>query len=72
MLGVDLDGFLWARRRSLPFVASLKGIIADELKNERGVVRALLGVQARWERVNTARADLVMVTSRYCAGCRAP
>ena len=67
VLGVDLDGFLWARRRALPFVASLKGIIADELKNERGRVRALLAVQARWERRNVERADLVMVTSRYSA-----
>ena len=67
VLGVDLDGFLWARRRTLPFVASLKGIIADELRNERGRVRALLRVQARWERRNVERADLVMVTSRYSA-----
>ena len=67
VLGVDLDGFLWARRRWLPFVASLKGIIADELRNERGWVRALLRLQARWEQLNTRRADLVMVTSRYCA-----
>jgi len=67
VLGVDLDGFLWARRRALPFVASLKGIIADELKNERGRVRALLALQARWERSAVSRADLVMVTSRYCA-----
>jgi glycosyltransferase involved in cell wall biosynthesis len=67
VLGVDLDGFLWARRRRLPFVASLKGIIADELKNERGLVRALLALQARWEARNVARADLVMVTSRYSA-----
>jgi glycosyltransferase involved in cell wall biosynthesis len=67
VLGVDLDGFLWARRRTLPFVASLKGIIADELKSERGLVRALLAVQARWEARNVARADLVMVTSRYSA-----
>jgi len=67
VVGVDLDGFLWARRRRLPFAASLKGIIADELRNERGWVRALLTVQARWERLNTRRADLVLVTSRYCA-----
>src|SRR5262249_19048286 len=60
-------GFLWARRRRTPFVASLKGIIADELKNERGWVRMLLTIQARWERLNTRRADLVMVTSQYCA-----
>jgi glycosyltransferase involved in cell wall biosynthesis len=67
VVGFDLDGFLWARRRALPFVASLKGIVADELRNERGWVRALLGVQARWERTNTQRADLVVVTSRYQA-----
>jgi glycosyltransferase involved in cell wall biosynthesis len=67
VMGVDLDGFLWARRRRMPFVASLKGIIADELKNERGWVRVLLSRQARWERLNTQRADLVVVTSRYSA-----
>ena len=31
VLGVDLDGFMWAHRRALPFVASLKGIIAKYL-----------------------------------------
>ncbi len=66
-VGFDLDGFLWARRRRIPFVASLKGIIADELRNERGLVRALLSMQARWERKNVSRADRVLVTSRYCA-----
>jgi glycosyltransferase involved in cell wall biosynthesis len=68
VVGVDLDGFLWARRRPRPpFVVMLKGIIADELRNERGVVRALLTVQARWERRNTERADRVIVASRYSA-----
>jgi phosphatidyl-myo-inositol dimannoside synthase len=66
-VGVDLDGFLWARRRRSPFVVMLKGIIADELRNERGWVRVLLSVQARWERLNTARADRVVVPSRYSA-----
>lgn len=65
--GVDLDGFLWARRRSLPFVVSLKGVIADELKNERGWVRVLLAIQARWERLNARRADIVIAPSRYSA-----
>jgi glycosyltransferase involved in cell wall biosynthesis len=67
VVGVDLDGFVWARRRRVPFVASLKGIIADEMRNERGWVRVLLGVQARWEWRNTARADLVVVPSYYSA-----
>jgi glycosyltransferase involved in cell wall biosynthesis len=67
VVGVDLDGFLLARRRRGPFVVMLKGIIADELRNERGMVRALLGIQAGWERRNTARADRVVVPSRYSA-----
>ena len=74
VLGVDLDGFLWARRRrggAGRFVVALKGIIADELRNERGVVRILLGIQARWERRNTERADVVMVPSQYSAGVAA-
>jgi len=75
VLGVDLDGFLWAggraRRPRVPFVVALKGIIADELRNERGWVRTLLGVQARWERANVHRADLVVVPSRYSAGVAA-
>ena len=70
VVGVDLDGFLWARRRSggaRRFVVALKGIIADELRNERGLVRMLLSIQARWERRNTARADRVLVPSQYSA-----
>lgn len=67
-VGFDLDGFLWARRRRIPFAASLKGIIADELRNERGWTRTLLSIQARWERKNVTRADRVLVTSRYSAG----
>ncbi len=68
VVGVDLDGFLWARRhRRARFVVCLKGIIADELRNERGMVRWLLARQARWERRNTERADRVVVPSRYSA-----
>ncbi len=68
VVGFDLDGFIWARRRRVRFVASLKGIIADELRHERGWVRMLLGIQARWERRNAERADRVVVTSRHSAG----
>jgi glycosyltransferase involved in cell wall biosynthesis len=74
VVGVDLDGFLWARRRrggTRAYVVALKGIIADELQNERGLVRVLLGIQARWERRNTERADRVIVPSRYSAGIAA-
>lgn len=72
VVGVDLDGFLWARRRRRPpFVAALKGVIADELRHERGWVRRLLAVQAGWERANCRRADRVVVPSRYQAAVAA-
>jgi glycosyltransferase involved in cell wall biosynthesis len=67
VVGVDLDGFLLDPRRSRRFVVNLKGVIADELRNERGVVRALLGLQARWERRNAGRAGRVIVPSEYSA-----
>jgi glycosyltransferase involved in cell wall biosynthesis len=69
VIGVDLDGFLWAPRRFPPvrYAVMLKGIIADELRNERGLVRALLTRQARWEWRNVHAADRVIVPSRYSA-----
>jgi glycosyltransferase involved in cell wall biosynthesis len=69
VVGVDLDGFLWAARRpaGVRYVVMLKGIIADELRNERGVTRALLALQARWERANVRLAERVVVPSRYSA-----
>jgi glycosyltransferase involved in cell wall biosynthesis len=70
VIGVDLDGYAWAphRPRGVRYAVMLKGIIADELRNERGLVRALLTLQARWERVNVRRAERVIVPSRYSAG----
>jgi glycosyltransferase involved in cell wall biosynthesis len=70
VIGVDLDGYRWARRRprDVRYAVMLKGIIADELRNERGLVRALLTLQARWERINVHRAERVIVPSRYSAG----
>lgn len=72
VVGVDLDGFLWAARRPRPpLVVALKGIIADELRNERGHVRRLLALQARWERANCRRAERVVVPSHYSAAVAA-
>jgi glycosyltransferase involved in cell wall biosynthesis len=70
VIGVDLDGYQWAGRRqpAVRYAVMLKGIIADELRNERGLVRALLTLQARWERINVHRAERVIVPSRYSAG----
>jgi glycosyltransferase involved in cell wall biosynthesis len=65
VVGFDLDGFHYGRRPTAPYIASIKGVIADELRNERGLVRALLGLQARLERLAVRRAAVVVATSRY-------
>jgi glycosyltransferase involved in cell wall biosynthesis len=65
VVGFDLDGFHYGRHPVAPYVASVKGVIADELKNERGVVRFMLGVQAAFERLAVRRAQVVVATSRY-------
>jgi glycosyltransferase involved in cell wall biosynthesis len=65
VVGFDLDGFHYGRAKTAPYVASIKGVIADELKNEQGVVRMLLGVQAALERLAVRRADVVVATSHY-------
>jgi glycosyltransferase involved in cell wall biosynthesis len=65
VVGFDLDGFHYGRRPTAPYVASIKGVIADELRNERGLVRALLALQARFERLAVRRARVVVATSRY-------
>ena len=65
VVGFDLDGFHYGRAPVAPYVASIKGVIADELKNERGLVRLLLGMQASLERLAVRRARVVVATSRY-------
>lgn len=63
VIGFDLDGCLLPHR--LPFVASIKGVLAEELTFERGVVRGSLWTQSRFEQLNVHRAPLVLTTSEY-------
>ena len=65
VVGFDLDGFHYGRAPVAPYVASVKGVIADELTNERGWVKAMLRVQASFERLAVQRARVVVATSRY-------
>src|SRR5574337_908294 len=65
VVGFDLDGFHYGRAKTAPYIASIKGVIADELRNERGVTRAILRLQAAFERLAARRADVVVATSRY-------
>jgi glycosyltransferase involved in cell wall biosynthesis len=62
-VGFDMDGYRMARSPS--HVASLKGVIADEVRFESGLTRLTMSMQARCERLHVERAARVLVTSRY-------
>jgi glycosyltransferase involved in cell wall biosynthesis len=66
-VGFDMDGYRIAGRSPVPHIASIKGVIADEMLHERGLTRRLLSIQAGCEREHVRRASLVMTTSRYAA-----
>src|SRR5262249_13160057 len=62
-VGFALDGYGIAGERG--HVASLKGVIADEVRFEAGLTRWTMSVQAERERLHVERAGRVVVTSRY-------
>ena len=63
-VGFDLDGY---RAPGRPHVAAIKGVIADELRFQRGTTKFTMAIQARLEALHVRRADFVMTTSRYAA-----
>jgi glycosyltransferase involved in cell wall biosynthesis len=60
-VGFDLDGY------RVPHIAALKGVIADEVRFQKGATRLTMGWQARLEARNVRRAQFVMTTSAYAA-----
>jgi glycosyltransferase involved in cell wall biosynthesis len=64
-VGFDMDGYRIAGAQR--YAASLKGVIADEVRFESGLTRLTMGVQARCERLQVQRAARVLVTSQYSA-----
>ena len=66
-VGFDMDGYRIARGG--PHVASLKGVIADEVRFESGLTGLTMAVQARCEWLHVHRAARVLVTSRYSGEC---
>ncbi|MEN6535608.1 MAG: glycosyltransferase family 4 protein [Bryobacteraceae bacterium] len=66
-VGFDMDGYRIAAHRDTPHVASVKGVIADEMRFERGMTRLTMSVQAACERAHVRAAGLVITTSRYAA-----
>src|ERR1017187_7329491 len=63
----DMDGYRIAAGER--HVASLKGVIADEVRFESGLTRLTMGIQARCERLHVQRAARVLTDSRYSAAC---
>ncbi len=65
-VGFDMDGYRIAGKTP-GYVAALKGVIADEVRFERGLTRLTMGIQARCERLQAQRSERVLVTSRYAS-----
>ncbi len=68
VVGFDLDGYQMPHRPGVLYVASLKGVVADEARFESGYTRWSMTRQAAWERRHVQEADLVICTSEYSAG----
>ena len=67
-VGFDMDGYRMAGRWPTRHVASIKGVIADEMSFESGLTHRTMAIQAACERIHVRRADLVLTTSQYAAG----
>src|SRR6476661_2564350 len=67
VVGFDIDGVRWSGAQSgTPYIASIKGVIAEEMQHERGRTRLLFELLSRLEARNARRADAVLTTSEYC------
>ncbi len=67
-VGFDMDGYALTGTRQGFHIASIKGVIADEMRFEAGLTRATMRIQAACEKHHVQRADAVFATSRYSAG----
>jgi len=76
-VGFDMDGYTIADQPnaghtragtgSNVHVASIKGVIADEMRFESGLTKLTMRLQAACEAEHVRRADFVMTTSAYAA-----
>jgi glycosyltransferase involved in cell wall biosynthesis len=67
-VGIDVDGYTIAgRRKSLPHIACIKGVLGDAVRFESGATRASLAFQSSLEKKHAQRADLIITVSKYCA-----
>jgi glycosyltransferase involved in cell wall biosynthesis len=66
-VGFDMDGYTLAASSPGLHIASIKGVIADEMRFEHGFTRATMKLQAFCEKRHIQRANLVIVPSQYSA-----
>jgi glycosyltransferase involved in cell wall biosynthesis len=66
-VGFDMDGYPLAGTGQGFHIASIKGVIADEMRFEAGLTRATMRLQAACEKRHIQRSDAVFATSRYSA-----
>jgi len=66
-IGFDMDGYTLSRRPHDLHIASIKGVIADEMRFECGATHATMRIQASCERIHAQTADAVITTSQYSA-----
>jgi glycosyltransferase involved in cell wall biosynthesis len=66
-VGFDMDGYTLAGTGQGLHIASIKGVIADEMRFEAGLTRATMSLQAVCEKRHVERADAVIATSQYAS-----
>lgn len=64
-IGFDMDGYTLAGTGRGLHIASIKGVVADEMRFEAGLTKATMSLQARCEKRHVQRADVVLATSHY-------
>jgi len=67
VIGIDGEGWSWAERRRVPFVAACEAVLAEVLPYESGAAREALAAQAAWEAEAARKADAVLARSEYAA-----
>jgi glycosyltransferase involved in cell wall biosynthesis len=66
-VGFDMDGYTLAGSVPGLHIASIKGVIADEMRFESGLTKATMKLQALCEKKHIRRANLVLAPSHYSA-----
>lgn len=67
VLGIDGEGWLWAPKRRVPYVAFCEAVLVEVLPFESSESAQVLRAQAEWEGAAAQTADAVVVRSQFAA-----